>query len=328
VHYFLNMQAKSLGSLGNKIGGLLGEDDHVSVSTPPPGCKFEQLTAVHGNQMVSFASARMTLIATQTDLCPVGYNQTTKNLGGTSVDKSSATDVPSCASACDNRAGCTSFEVGPSTKYAGCYTYTGGAGNVQQSPQMADWVSCRRSEPAPVPNVTVSRQEFANELCPEGYTHSSMELKGPSADRTSSVTDILTCAATCDSRAGCTSFEVGATTPYAGCFTYTGGTANVVKTQVQKDAWNTCLRNEPAPRPTAAPGTSGPQAPPVAGVASGAPAPASASCSEADTDRYPDIGGCCPGITECTEKRISGDPQYCAPNDPGFGSTCWNTMHM
>jgi len=47
VHYFLNMQARSLGSLGYKVGGLLGEDDHVDVSTPPPGCKqLPMLTAI------------------------------------------------------------------------------------------------------------------------------------------------------------------------------------------------------------------------------------------------------------------------------------------
>jgi len=38
AHFFLNMRAASLGSLGCKIGGLLGEDSHDDVSKPPSQC--------------------------------------------------------------------------------------------------------------------------------------------------------------------------------------------------------------------------------------------------------------------------------------------------
>ena len=61
VHYFLNMQARSLATLGCKIGGLLGDDDHVDVSTLPSGCKKSSrvLTTVQNTPRVD-ASARMT----------------------------------------------------------------------------------------------------------------------------------------------------------------------------------------------------------------------------------------------------------------------------
>ena len=61
VHYFLNMQARSLATLGCKIGGLLGDDDHVDVSTLPSGCKKSSrvLTTVQHTPRVD-ASARMT----------------------------------------------------------------------------------------------------------------------------------------------------------------------------------------------------------------------------------------------------------------------------
>jgi len=43
IHYFLNVEARSFMSLGSKIGGLLGEDDHAGVSTSPPECQRETL---------------------------------------------------------------------------------------------------------------------------------------------------------------------------------------------------------------------------------------------------------------------------------------------
>jgi hypothetical protein len=56
----LNMQARSLESLGRKIGGLLGDDGHADVSTPPSGCKFSGLMA-RGRSPSSRASASMTM---------------------------------------------------------------------------------------------------------------------------------------------------------------------------------------------------------------------------------------------------------------------------
>jgi len=35
---YLNVYIKHLGRAGAVVGGLLGEDDHVAVSTPPAGC--------------------------------------------------------------------------------------------------------------------------------------------------------------------------------------------------------------------------------------------------------------------------------------------------
>ena len=59
VHFFLNMQARSLGSLGCRVGGILGEDDHVDVSTPPSKCKLAMLSAPRSVQRLD-ASTRMT----------------------------------------------------------------------------------------------------------------------------------------------------------------------------------------------------------------------------------------------------------------------------
>jgi hypothetical protein len=39
-HFFLNFNASSLKSLNCKIGGLLGEDDHSTVGTPPAECQL------------------------------------------------------------------------------------------------------------------------------------------------------------------------------------------------------------------------------------------------------------------------------------------------
>ena len=36
---YLNVYVKHLGRAGFVVGGLLGEDDHEAVSTPPAGCK-------------------------------------------------------------------------------------------------------------------------------------------------------------------------------------------------------------------------------------------------------------------------------------------------
>jgi len=55
-HYFLNVDAHDFVSLGSKIGGLLGEDDHADVSTPPSGCEREMLAKA---SQQSYSSARM-----------------------------------------------------------------------------------------------------------------------------------------------------------------------------------------------------------------------------------------------------------------------------
>merc|ERR1719326_2385969 len=59
AHYFLNMQARSLGSLAQRIGGLLGEDSHADVSTPPAGCTLSML-ALPRHALHVHASASLT----------------------------------------------------------------------------------------------------------------------------------------------------------------------------------------------------------------------------------------------------------------------------
>jgi len=62
VHFFLNVQATSLGKLGYKIGGLLGEDDNADVSTPPSECKNLMMLSTPKNDTErSLASATATL---------------------------------------------------------------------------------------------------------------------------------------------------------------------------------------------------------------------------------------------------------------------------
>ena len=57
VHFFLNVQATSLGKLGYRIGGLLGEDDHAHVSTPPAECRNLMMLKTPSKTQHSFASA-------------------------------------------------------------------------------------------------------------------------------------------------------------------------------------------------------------------------------------------------------------------------------
>jgi len=57
VHFFLNVQATSLGKLGYRIGGLLGEDDNADVSTPPAECRNVFLLKTPGKTLRSLASA-------------------------------------------------------------------------------------------------------------------------------------------------------------------------------------------------------------------------------------------------------------------------------
>lgn len=55
-YYFLNVEANSFMSLGSKVGGLLGEDDHTDVSTPPAECQREMLSKA---ARPIYSSARM-----------------------------------------------------------------------------------------------------------------------------------------------------------------------------------------------------------------------------------------------------------------------------
>jgi hypothetical protein len=52
--YFLNMEARNLGSLGLEIGGILGLDDHTVVEEKPAHCKHEWLAAErHGSRLLA-----------------------------------------------------------------------------------------------------------------------------------------------------------------------------------------------------------------------------------------------------------------------------------
>jgi len=59
VHFFLNVQATSLGKLGYRIGGLLGEDDNAYVSTPPAECLSLFMLNTPNKNRRSIASASM-----------------------------------------------------------------------------------------------------------------------------------------------------------------------------------------------------------------------------------------------------------------------------
>jgi len=60
VHFFLNMKAEGLESLGCRIGGLLGEDDHADVSELPSGCPSILLSESRSQKARQFhASAHM-----------------------------------------------------------------------------------------------------------------------------------------------------------------------------------------------------------------------------------------------------------------------------
>merc|ERR1719456_2036948 len=64
--------------------------------------------------------------------CPDGYEESTKDLGGASgIKDAGVNDTDACARLCCERGtsgvdGCTGFEFGTSTAYAGCWTYTTG----------------------------------------------------------------------------------------------------------------------------------------------------------------------------------------------------------
>jgi hypothetical protein len=56
-HFYLNADVRNLGSLGLKIGGVLGLDDHTAVAQKPASC--EQFIAVRHNDYGSRASASL-----------------------------------------------------------------------------------------------------------------------------------------------------------------------------------------------------------------------------------------------------------------------------
>jgi hypothetical protein len=58
-HFFLNMRAASMGNLGYKIGGLLGEDGHDDVSKAPSRCPTLSLVATPREASRSMASASL-----------------------------------------------------------------------------------------------------------------------------------------------------------------------------------------------------------------------------------------------------------------------------
>merc|ERR1719191_2273115 len=50
-HFYLNTEARNLGSLGFEIGGVLGLDDHTVVAQKPAGCGKQFMSVldnVHG----------------------------------------------------------------------------------------------------------------------------------------------------------------------------------------------------------------------------------------------------------------------------------------
>jgi len=57
VHFFLNVQATSLGQLSSRIGGLLGEDDNADVSTLSAECREQRMLMATNMSPFSVASA-------------------------------------------------------------------------------------------------------------------------------------------------------------------------------------------------------------------------------------------------------------------------------
>jgi hypothetical protein len=84
----------------------------------------------------------------QANACPTGYDATPYNLDGAGKQWSEnpANTVTGCASICNQRYGCTSFEFnkGGDENYK-CGTYTGGSSNVQRGLQTSTWQSCTKA---------------------------------------------------------------------------------------------------------------------------------------------------------------------------------------
>jgi len=170
---------------------------------------------------------------TATPACPDGYDVNDHNLQDSTGLKSTADDLAHCAKTCCARDGCTSFEFGTTSKYAGCWTYTGGDASIKYGKQAAGWTSCiKKDDPG----------ACAASACPHGYQWISKNLAGDSGLK-SSTEDVDTCRDQCCQREGCTSFEVGATTKYKGCWTYADGAADI-KWGGQLSEWTSCLRQK------------------------------------------------------------------------------------
>jgi len=168
--------------------------------------------------------------------CPEGFTDSPKDLRGSSGMKTTAHDEVHCAETCCERQGCTSFEFGESTKYAGCWTYTGGDADLAFKDQASDWVSCVKN---------VDPAACAAYACPHGFEFSTKNLQGSSGLKEETF-DVKTCRDTCCEREGCTSFEVGPTTKYSGCWTYTDGAADI-KFGDQLANWTSCVRKADDP---------------------------------------------------------------------------------
>jgi hypothetical protein len=218
--------------------------------------------------------------------CPVGYDIDVHNLQGSTGLKSTAHDIPQCAQTCCAREGCTSFEFGTSTQYAGCWTYAGGKADVKYGQQMANWTTCiKKDDPG----------ACAASACPQGYKWTSKNLKGSSGLKISTF-DVNTCRDECCQRTNCTSFEVGSSTQYKGCWTYTDGDVDIQTYGNQLQNWTSCLRtditacpnsSDPIPQPVsvnssqpASEPTSEPLSEPVSPKAAPASEPASEPLSE------------------------------------------------
>jgi hypothetical protein len=90
VHFFLNLQARSLGSLGSKIGGILGEDAHNDVSAVPQGCHVAALltmprAARHFHAAASYeAEDEGRMVGTMSKVASSENNSTGTECGGCS----------------------------------------------------------------------------------------------------------------------------------------------------------------------------------------------------------------------------------------------------
>jgi len=177
-------------------------------------------------------------------LCPWGYYSIKQNIGGPGETweqpyLSTARTLEQCATSCNDRMGCTSFEYanGP-FQHGACATYTGGDSNIMsdegRTSQDSNWYSCMKE----------------GQLCPMGYYAIKEDLNGPGEmweqPNPDPVRSIHQCAASCDRRMGCTSFEfANGPSEHGSCGTYTGGTSNIMSDEgrVKKDSnWYSCMK--------------------------------------------------------------------------------------
>jgi hypothetical protein len=178
--------------------------------------------------------------------CPSGFSENVKNLQGKSglrIQISEANSTELCARECCKQEGCTSFEFGTDSKYKGCWTYQDGNKDLKWKDQYPQWISC-------IKNDDPGACAFA--ACPAGYVFQPKNLQGKGGlkelEGTDEINDTETCAQKCCGRENCTSFEVGTTTKYRGCWTYTDGQADVKFAQ-QLANWTSCTRTSAPPCP-------------------------------------------------------------------------------